>query len=116
MKAGLTQKEIADQLNRNPSAISRELKRNLGLRGYRPAQLQRFRDNRKRNAHKAIKLTDEVVCWIKKLLHQELSPQQVVDYLDKHKDVSLHHETIYQLIYKEKASGGNLHQHLRVAS
>ena len=102
LKVGLTQKEIADQLNRSPSTISRELKRNHGLKGYRPAQAQRFSDKRMRYAYKAKKLTDEVVGWIKKLLRQELSPQQVVDYLDKHKDVSLHPETIYQLIYKEK--------------
>ena len=116
LKVGLTQKEIADQLNRSPSTISRELKRNHGLKGYRPAQAQRFSDKRRRYAYKAKKLTDEVVGWIKKLLRQELSPQQVVDYLDKHKDVSLHPETIYLLIYKEKISGGNLHQHLRIAS
>lgn len=116
LKAGLTQKEIADQLSRSPSTISRELKRNHGLKGYRPAQAQRFSDSRRSQAYKAIKLTDEVIGWIKQLLYQELSPQQVVDYLDIHKDVSLHHETIYQLIYKEKASGGDLHQHLRIAS
>ncbi len=28
----------------------------------------------------------------------------------------MHHETIYQLIYSDKANGGNLYQHLRIAS
>jgi len=116
LKVGLSQKEIADHLKRSPSTISRELKRNHGLRGYRPAQAQRISDNRRSEAPKAIKLTDEVISWIEQLLRQELSPQQVVDYLLKHKNVSLHHETIYQLIYKEKARGGDLHWHLRIAS
>lgn len=115
-KVGFTQKEIADQLGRSPSTISRELKRNRGLRGYRPAQAQRLSDGRRAEAHKAIKLTDEVKSWIDQLIRQELSPQQVVDYLRKHKKVSLHHETVYQLIYRDKAVGGNLYQHLRVAS
>ncbi|WP_444944881.1 IS30 family transposase [Microbulbifer sp. ZKSA006] len=115
-KVGLTQKEIADQLGRSPSTISRELKRNRGLRGYRPAQAQRLSDSRRTKAYKAIKLTDEVKEWIGQLIRQELSPQQVVDYLLIHKKVSLHHETVYQFIYRDKSSGGNLHQHLRVAS
>jgi IS30 family transposase len=116
IKAGLTQKEIADQLERSPSTISRELKRNSGLRGYRPAQAQRLSYSRRVEAYKAIKLTDEVKTWIKDLIRQELSPQQVVDYLLRHKKLSLHHETIYQLIYSDKTNGGNLYQHLRIAS
>lgn len=98
IKAGFTQKRIAEQLGRSPSTISRELKRNRGLRGYRPAQAQRFSDSRRIEAHKAIKLTDEVKTWIRCLIRQELSPQQVVDYLQRHRQISLHHETIYQLI------------------
>ena len=81
IKAGLTQKEIADQLGRSPSTISRELKRNRGLRGYRPTQAQRLSDGRRVEASKAIKLTDEVKAWIDQLIRQELSPQQVADYL-----------------------------------
>jgi IS30 family transposase len=41
-KAGLTQCAIADQICVNKSTISRELKRNTGLRGYRPKQAHRL--------------------------------------------------------------------------
>ena len=41
-KAGLSQKAIAAQLDVAPSTICRELKRNTGLRGYRPKQAQRL--------------------------------------------------------------------------
>ncbi len=116
IKVGRTQKEIADLLQRSPSTVSRELKRNRGLRGYRSSQAQRFSDSRRVSAHKAVKLTDVMRVWIKQLLRQELSPQQIVDYLKNHKGVSLHHETIYQLIYADKANGGDLYQHLRIAS
>ena len=54
--------------------------------------------------------------WIVDLISQELSPQQVVNYLQRHKKLSLHYETIYQLIYIDKANVGNLYLHLRVAS
>ena len=33
-KAGISQKEVAKRLNRDPSSISRELKRNAGKRSY----------------------------------------------------------------------------------
>jgi IS30 family transposase len=115
-KADHSQKDIAIILGRNPSTISRELRRNKGLRGYRPAQAQRLSDSRRKEAPKAYKITDDVLSWIDRLIRQELSPQQVVDYLKRHKRVSLHHETVYQLIYEDKAAGGDLYNHLRIAS
>jgi len=115
-KAGHQQKEIALLLGRSPSTISRELRRNSGLRGYRPKQAQRLSQTRRKEAHKAVKLTDVIRASVETLIRQELSPQQVVDYLSRHRGLSLHHETVYQLIYADKAMGGNLYTHLRIAS
>lgn len=115
-KACHSQKDIADMLGRHPSTISRELKRNSGLKGYRPAQAQRLSDNRRKEAYKAFKVTEGVKEWVDRLVRQELSPQQVVDYLAEHKKLSLHHETIYQLIYADKAAGGDMYTHMRIAS
>ncbi len=115
-KAGHSQKEIAGLVGRSPSTISRELRRNQGLRGYRPKQAQRLSDARRKGAYKARKVTRDVISAIESLIRQELSPQQVVSYLARHKGISLHHETVYQLIYADKESGSNLHTHLRVAS
>lgn len=115
-QAGHAQDYIATLLGRSPSTISREINRNQGLRGYRPLQAQRLSDMRRQQAAKACKLTDNVIRWIRQLIKQELSPQQVVDYLERHKKISLHHETVYKLIYEDKAAGGSLHQHLRIAS
>ena len=115
-KAKHSQDEIATLLNRHPSTISREIKRNKGLRGYRPKQAQSFCTSRRQEAYKAIKVTSEVWGWIVQLPKQELSPQQAVDYLKRHKQVCLHHETIYQRIYANKAQGGKLYKHLRIAS
>lgn len=112
-KAGHSQEEIAFMLGRSPATISRERRRNQGLRGYRPGQAQRMSDERRRDARK---MTQEVKGWIETLIGQELSPQQVVDYLRRHHNVSLHHETLYQYIYADKAKGGELYRHLRVAS
>jgi IS30 family transposase len=86
------------------------------LKGYRPAQAQWLSDNRRATDAKSIKITDEVWGWIEQLIRQELSPHQVVDYLKIHKNLSLHHETLYQLIYADKEAGGDLYKHLRVVS
>lgn len=115
-KSGHSKAEIALLLSRHPATIGREIKRNTGLRGYRPGQAQKLSDVRRRSAPKSKKLSNAVNGQIEILLRQELSPQQVVDYLAKHADISLHHETIYQLIYRDKACGGDLHTHLRIAS
>ncbi|OOZ27296.1 helix-turn-helix domain-containing protein, partial [Solemya velum gill symbiont] len=42
MKAGHNQTEIAKILGRHKSTVSRELRRNRGLRGYRPKQAHRL--------------------------------------------------------------------------
>lgn len=115
-KAGFNQKEIAKQIGRSPSTLCRELKRNKGLRGYRPKQAQRFAVKRRKTARKARKITLEIRLCIEILIRQELSPEQVAKYLKDHKNVSLHHETIYQIVYQDKAQGGDLYKHLRVAS
>ena len=46
IKAGNNQKQIAEELTRSPSSISRELKRNKGLKGYRPNQANKVPPNK----------------------------------------------------------------------
>jgi IS30 family transposase len=111
-KAGMTQKEIADVLTRSPSSISRELKRNRGHKGYRPKQANELALHRRRSSFKANKLTSEVTCWIDKLLHDDLSPEQIAGRLSLEGKTKLHHETIYQYIYRDKANGGKLYKKL----
>ncbi len=114
-KEGHSQKEIADCLHRSPSTISRELHRNGGPRSYEASRAHRRCVTRRREAYKAYKVTEQIWIWIVRLIEQDLSPQQTVDYLKIYKKVSLHHETVYQLIYADKAEGGELYKHLRIA-
>lgn len=66
IKAGNNQKQIAEELTRSPSSISRELKRNKGLKGYRPNQANNFAEQRRKSSFKASKLTEDVTHWINK--------------------------------------------------
>ncbi|MDE9509679.1 IS30 family transposase, partial [Xenorhabdus bovienii] len=110
-EAGFTQRFIATSLNRNPSTISRELKRNQAVQKYCPQQAQLKASERR---HSAL-VTPEITKWINQLIWQDLSPEQTVGYLKREMGISLHHETIYRLIYKDKINGGDLWQHLRIA-
>ncbi|CDM90103.1 transposase (fragment) [Xenorhabdus bovienii] len=114
-EAGFTQRFIATSLNRNPSTISRELKRNQAVQKYCPQQAQLKASERRHSALKAVKVTPEITKWINQLIWQDLSPEQTVGYLKREMRISLHHETIYRLIYKDKINGGDLWQHLRIA-
>lgn len=82
--------------------------RNRGLQWYRPAQAQQLRDNRWARATKSIKITDEVLGWIEQLIRQELSPQQVGDYLKTQKNLLPHHETLYTVIIRLTGKHDNL--------
>lgn len=116
LKEGLTQKAIAENIGCHPSTITRELKNNRGKRGYRPKQAHCLSVERRRTAKKRIKLTPKVQESIGKLIKQDLSPEQVAGYIKKQLNIELHHETIYQFIYQDKAEGGELYKHLRIAN
>jgi IS30 family transposase len=116
-QAGKKQNEIAFRLGVNPSTISREIKRNTGLRGYRPKQAQQKALHRRFTARKAVKMTSETIDYIECKLSQEHSPEQIAKRMKLDSGWSGHtvsHERIYQHIWKDKASGGLLYKHLRI--
>jgi IS30 family transposase len=112
LKAQYSQKEIAQIMMRSASTISREIRRNKGLKGYRPKQAHRLTEERRSQAYKHIKITGEVKSWIGRLLEDNLTPEQIAGRLDFEDRVALHHESIYRYIYQDKANGGQLYQHL----
>lgn len=77
---------------------------------------QTLSDVRLQEAAKARKITGGMSAQIEKLIRQELSPQQVVDYLERPTWISLYHETISQLICEDNAGGGDLYCYLRIVS
>ena len=112
-KAGRSMNQIARLLNRSQSSISRELKRNTGKRGYRHQQADRLTIERHALKPKRVKLTAKTKLLINHYLQQDWSPEQIAGRLKQEGKISLHHETIYQYILRDKQSGGLLYQHLR---
>ena len=111
-KAGKTQTAIAGLLGRDKATISRELRRNHGLKGYRPKQAHQLALGRQR-AKTHPRISPENWRCVSALIRKAWSPEQVADRLEQEQGVSISHERIYQYIYADKRSGGDLHSHLR---
>ena len=112
-RQGISLGRIAAELLRNPSTISRELKRNACLLGYKPAvahQRARTRQTQRRNAHEF-----SIQHWshVETYLRLDLSPQQVSGRLLLEQALRISHECIYQHVYQDKAQGGSLVSLLR---
>ena len=112
LKTGHNQTMIAKVLSVNKSTISRELKRNRGLRGYRPKQaheralIRQYEKFQPRICSSTWSLVDS-------LIKQDWSPEQISGRLFKEQGIPISHESIYLHIYQDKYQGGNLHKHLR---
>ncbi|WP_294258126.1 IS30 family transposase [Propionivibrio sp.] len=112
-KAGHDQSEIARVMNRHPSTISRELRRNRGQRGYRPKQAHEFSQARMRACENGPRVAVETWAVVEAKLADTWSPEQISGHLKANKQPTVSHEAIYQRIYADKRAGGTLHRSLR---
>jgi IS30 family transposase len=111
-KAGHIQSEIAEIIGRDPGTISRELRRNRGLKGYRPQQAHNLALARRYDKAQP-RIGNQVWQQVEVLIREEWSPEQVVGRVAMEQGVSISHEWIYQYIYADKHSGGDLYRYLR---
>ena len=109
--------EIAKQLNRHKSTISREIKRHHTQgQQYSADKAQRQSRLTKQRRRKPYKLDSQLIQHIDTLIRRKLSPEQVCAYLRKHHGITLHHSTVYRYLRQDKSNGGTLWQHLRICS
>ncbi|MFC0179766.1 transposase [Thorsellia kenyensis] len=94
LKKGMSLSQIARDLERSQSTISREV-------------------NRNKDKHKLVKLTAEITKKIDKYLRREWGTEQIVGRLASDGIIKLDHETVYQYILVDKKAGGDLYTHLR---
>ena len=113
-KQGCTQKLIAQTIGKDKSVISRELKRNANSKGnYSFGYAQDVANMRKERMKKPRKLSPFLKKEIIELIQQDWSPQQIEGRLKLENKPFVSHETIYQIIRKDKAEGGVLYKHTR---
>ena len=110
LKAGHTESAIADLLNVHKSTISRELSRNIALRGrtarrYVAENAQRKTRLRHQEKFKHIKLTVDLKLQISNyMVYDKWSPELISETLKAQGKPSVSHETIYQWIWIAKKS------------
>jgi IS30 family transposase len=109
---GLSMRAIAERLDRSPSTISRELKRNRtpDREQYRPFEAQRMAVQRRARPGRGKIANDEPLRdFVAGLLKKRWSPEQIShelpiafpDEVERH----LVHETIYQAVYRPELGG-----------
>ena len=114
LQNGTKRNDIAKAIKVHPSTITRELKRNSGVRGHynwETAQANAMRTKRKKPGNHSI---DETIKEEARriLITEQWSPEQISGALAmKGKHIS--YETIYRMIRKDKAEGGDLYKHCR---
>ncbi|MFT5083220.1 MAG: IS30 family transposase [Lentisphaeria bacterium] len=92
------------------------MKRNTGLRGYRPKKAQRLTDERKHlytYTYTHTRITDSTWQRVEILLREEWSTEKVSGWLKKTDLQPVSPEWIYQYILTDKKAGGDLHAYLR---
>jgi IS30 family transposase len=112
MNAGHRQTKIAAGVGVHKSTISREVRRNRGLRGYRPLPAHQLAVHRRQTTAQC-RLTPEHWSLIERLLQEDWSPEQISLWLADQQAITISHEWIYQHVLQDKAQDGTLHRHLR---
>jgi IS30 family transposase len=112
--SGNSLRSIARSLNRDPSVISRELKRNSIDSSYRPMKAHTQYCERKVNAASVPKvMTLELQAIIRSKLELLWSPVQISGRLKADNIASVSHESIYKMVWKAKKNGDELYKFLR---
>ena len=111
--------QIAKTLKRNPTTIYREIKRNSGLKNYRPKQAHGKAMERRASERKATKMTEPTLAYISDKLALEWSPDQISNAMRLDSQYTGHlisHERIYSHIWQDKRANGTLYKQLRIAN
>ncbi|MEM8523606.1 MAG: IS30 family transposase [Bacteroidota bacterium] len=114
-KAGTSMSQIAAQIGKHKSTISREINRNADARSgeYRAELAQRKTQQRHKKKPKKIYLTASVEATILYYLTQEYSPEQIKGRCEREGKQMVSIERIYQYIWTDKKKGGQLYKYLR---
>ena len=112
-KEGFSIRAIAEHIERSPSTVSRELRRNKGQRGYRYKQADSFCLYRRHAEHRHQRIAKSTWELVDSYLSVDWSPEQISNYLRLEHGLAISTESIYLHIWEDKRVGGDLHVHLR---
>jgi IS30 family transposase len=93
-------RKIAELLQRSPSTISRELKRNLSDNIYNPANAQEKYYIRRQECHRKQINDDRIISYIKKKIDLHWSPEEIANRETNDIDYIPSTSTIYRMIHR----------------
>lgn len=116
--AGNSLAQIARLLERHPSTIGREFKRNATRHDgdYRAEKAHSYATARRRRSRRGAQFSAEQMGRVAALLRRRWSPVQISGILRKTGELAISHETIYRRIRWDKLAGGSLWRHTRIMS
>ena len=112
VQTGQTQTTMAGVVGVHKSTISRELRRNRRHRGYRPRQAH-YRAQIRQANQCCPRISPSAWDQVATLLREAWSPEQIQGRLHREHRLTISHEWIYQHIYQDKRTGGDLYRSLR---
>lgn len=106
--SGLSLRRVADQLNRSPSSVSREVKR-LVAKKYHPDRADEQARLRQKNKGPQFKIQGLLKDRVRRFLAIQWSPEQIASRMG-----GISHEAIYQYIYRQsRTENEDLYKNLR---
>jgi transposase, IS30 family len=116
--SGNSMAEIARLMDRHPSTIGRELRRNTTTHdgGYRAEKAHSYATARRRRCRRGARFSAEHMARVAGLLRRRWSAEQISGVLKKTGELSISIETIYRRIRWDKKVGGSLWRHTHIMS
>ena len=116
-RQGMSGRSIARLLDRHPSTISREIRRNSCLAtdgAYRPSKAQERTNGRRRQSRRFRHHDPSVYKAIERLLcDEQWSPEQIACWLEQNNVARISHMTLYRYVREDQRLGGVLYSSLR---
>ena len=120
VRSGWPRRRIADEMKRNPSTISREVKRSSDRPGrYQALTAQLAYQARRTRCVKPRKLEQHprLRAYVCEKIREQWSPDEIACTLrldfPRDRSMRISHETIYTFVYADKRQNGTLYTHLR---
>ena len=119
-RQGRSLRSIAQDLQRSPSTISREVRRNATVMQdrprplYVPSKAQEHANGRRTRSRRVKHHDPAVYAHVEELLcDQQWSPEQIANQVFEQRGVRISYMTIYRHVRRDQRHGGRLHTHLR---
>ena len=113
LQLGISQSEIARNLNIHKSNITRELQRNTTSGVYDPQKAEEAYVKRRLNCRKHFKIVGTLLDTVLTKLKLYWSPEQISGWLKKEGIFFISHECIYQYLKRDRNNEGEVYKYLR---